>query len=91
MPLSNEDARKKVCAICINGHGAKAARELNKKEEQLIDIHVVRGFKKSNMFLPSGICKWCIFDLRKVDEGKPVKLFLPESYEAKIPRQTRSV
>ena len=64
---------------------------MNKKEEQLIDIHVVRGFKKSNMFLPSGICKWCIFDLRKVDEGKPVKLSLPESYGAEMPRQTRSV
>ena len=50
MPLSHEDARKKVCAICINGHGAKAARELNKKEEQLIDIHVVRGYKSQTCF-----------------------------------------
>ena len=90
MPMTHEEARQKVCAICINGHGAKASRGATAREEELISTHVIRGYRRSNMFFPSGICKWCIFDLRSIDEGKPVKLLLPESYDTEMPRQTRS-
>jgi hypothetical protein len=53
--MYHEEARKRVCAICIHGHGAKAVREATDREEELISTHAIRGYKRSNMFLPSGI------------------------------------
>ena len=45
---------------------------------------------RKNPYLPVGICKGCLFDLRCLTEGRPVKLNLPESYDCGLERQTRS-
>ena len=46
--MSHDEARSKVCAICTNQWGNKAARKVNKLEEEFIqnNILVREGFKK---------------------------------------------
>ena len=84
MPMTHDEARRKVCAICCNNRGVKACREVSKKEEG------IKGYNRKIPYLPSGICKGCLFDLRCLTEGRPVKLNLSESYDCALERQTRS-
>ena len=90
MPMTHDEARGKVCAICCNNRGVKACREVSEKEEVIISQEVIKGYNRKNPYLPSGICKGCMFDVRSLTEGRPVKLHLPDSYDCGLERQTRS-
>ena len=70
--------------------GVKASRLVNEKEEAIIASKVINGYSRNNPYLPSGICKGCVFDLRNLDVGTLVNIHLPESYDCGLGRQTRS-
>lgn len=87
---THDEAREKVCAVCINLWGTKAVRRVSEVEERLIQQHVLEGYTPINMFFPSGICVRCIHLLHQVKEGREVELKLPASYDCELPRHTRA-
>ena len=87
---THDENRRKVCAVCCNNRGNKAVRTVNESEELIIRSEVIKGYSKENPYLPSGLCKGCVFDLKRFTEGKPVKLQLPDSYDCGLGRQMRS-
>ena len=89
-PLTHDENRRRVCAVCCNNRGVKACREVTEKEQVIIASEVINGYSRKNPYLPSGICKGCAFDLRRLTAGIPVKIHLPESYDCGLGRQTRS-
>ena len=58
--MTHEEARMKVCAVCTNLWGYKAARKVTPEEENLIQQDVLEVYTSCNMFFPSGICVRCI-------------------------------
>ena len=87
---SHSENRKKVCAVCCNSRGNKAVRMINSREEMIVSEKVLHGYNKDNPYLPSGMCKGCIFDMKCLSENKNVKIHFPDSYNGGIQRQTRS-
>ena len=79
MALSHEQARSKVCAVCLNEHGDKAVKIVTPLEESLIQ-KIIPYYSKANTLFPSGLCKSCIHGLRHKEKGKEVKFRLPDSY-----------
>ena len=49
--MSHDEARSKVCAICTNQWGNKAARKVNKSEEEFI---------QNNILVSYSSCEICI-------------------------------
>ena len=64
--MTHEEARMKVCAVCTNLWGYKAARKVTPEEEKLIQQDVLEVYTSCNMFFPSGICVRCIHLLIQV-------------------------
>ena len=60
------------------------------QEEGLIQQKILQVYDSRNMFYPSGICKRCIYDLSKINNGEVVQLKLPDNYLCQIGRHTRS-
>ena len=89
-PMTHDEARGKVCAVCTNQWGDKAKRKVTEKEENLIRLHVLTTYTSTNMFFPSGICMRCIHHLQMVEKGEHVVMKLSENYFCKMDRQTRS-
>ena len=89
--MTHEEARMKVCAVCTNLWGYKAARKVTPEEEKLIQQDVLEVYTSCNMFFPSGICVRCIHLLTLVKRGdRDVELKLPEDYICQPARETRS-
>ena len=74
-PMSHEEARQNVCAICTNNHGTKAHRKVNPNEVEFISREIIQGYSETNLFLPSGICKRCIFDVNQKEKGNQLISF----------------
>ena len=91
LPLTHDQARAKVCAVCTNQWGYKAARKVKGNEEKVIQEKILAVYDSSNMFFPSGICIQCIHHLAKMERGDEVELKLPEDYTCQMDRQTRSL
>ena len=87
MPMSHEDKRAKVCALCINENGDKAVRRMREKEEREIKV-MIPGYQSSDPKLPSGLCKTCLFDLKLKRQGKEVEITLPSDYRKVQPEVT---
>ena len=84
MPLDHEACRVKVCALCMNQHGKKAARPVNQVEEGEIKL-LIPGYSSTENNFPAGICLHCVFLLRNQRSGKPVAFKLPEEYPVRLP------
>lgn len=80
-PLSHEELRAKVCCVCLNEHGEKAAREVSNGEADIVTANWVPKYNVSNPRMPSGICLPCIFDINRFRDGiEVVHPLLPENY-----------
>ena len=79
MALSHDQARSKVCAVCVNEHGFKAVKTVTPLEESLIQ-KIIPYYSSANILFPAGLCKMCLFGLRQKEKGKEVKFRLPDSY-----------
>ena len=88
--MTHDKARQLVCAVCTNMWGNKAIRNVSVQEEGLIQQNILQVYDSRNMFYPSGICKRCIYDLSKINNGEEVQLKLPDNYLCQIGRHTRS-
>ena len=73
----------------MNMNGDKACRKVNKQECQQI-AELIPGYNNENSYFPSGICKTCIFLLKRAQEGNEVEFILPEEYHVTLPRNLRS-
>ena len=82
--LNHEEARQKVCAVCTNIWGQKAARILGKDEEFINQQKILKAYDSSNRFFPSGICLRCIHQLVLLKNAEGDKLKLTESFHCKI-------
>jgi hypothetical protein len=85
----HDSCRILVCGLCVNSHGDKAARKVNKEEEEIIQTFVP-GYSSLSPYFPSGICVSCIFLLNKKKNGAEVKIILPQEYHVSLPRNLRS-
>ena len=92
--MSHDQARGKVCCVCLNRRGSKACRGVTEEEEEVVRANILSDFNSSSEHFPSGVCKGCIFDLRKLRCGgevaAKVKLQLPKDYNCYLPRSTRA-
>ena len=89
--MSHDEARSKVCAICTNQWGNKAARKVNKSEEEFIQNNILVSYSSSNQFFPNGICLMCLHQVNQIKKGIATQLKLSESYQCHMERVTRSV
>ena len=90
-PLSHEQCRLKVCAICYCSSGKKAAKAVTVIQEALIKEFVFSEYNRLDPHYPSGLCLTCYFTLsdhKKKKESpssdKTPRAFLlpdPETYE----------
>ena len=78
-PLSRDENRQKVCAVCTNLWGNGAVRKVSDQEEKLIQEKILNVYSVTNIFFPSGICKRCIHHLCMVGKGEVVELKLPDN------------
>ena len=92
--MFHEEARQLVCCVCTNLRGNKAIRVVSDAEEKVVRDKVYTGYDSSSDYFPSGICKACIFDVKKLmnetEAGSTVNLVLPEDYNCQLPRATRT-
>ena len=79
MALSHEQARSKVCAVCLNENGDKAVKTVTPIEESLIR-KIIPYYSTANILFPSGLCKRCLLGMSQKEKGKEVKFRLPDSY-----------
>ena len=82
--LDHEACRVKVCALCMNQHGKKAARPVNQVEEGEIKL-LLPGFSTTAKNFPAGICLTCVFLLKDQRSGKEVVFKLPEKNPIGLP------
>ena len=85
--MSHDEARSKVCAICTNQWGNKAARKVNKSEE-FIQNNILVSYSSSNQFSPNGICLMCLHQVNQIKKGISTQLKLSESYQCHMERVT---
>ena len=92
--MSHDQARQLVCCVCTNLRGSKAIRAVSDAEEKVVRDKVYSGYDSSSDYFPSGICKACIFFIKKLmnetEAGITVNLVLPEDYNCQLPRATRT-
>ena len=85
----HEACRALVCALCFNSQGDKALRLVGGKEAAAIkDLRP--GYDPSNPSFGAGLCKTCVFLLRRREEGVEVPLVMPEQYSVVLARDLRS-
>ena len=89
---SHEECLKSVCAVCTGLNGQRAQRPIKPHEVLIVQKYIYTKYEHGSLECPQGMCKQCAVDLSKLNkqEGKGVKLNLPEDYLCKIPTQTRS-
>ena len=64
-PLTHEQCRHRICALCYCEHGRKADRWISKKEEKLLEDFIPQ-YCTNNPQMPGGVCKWWWFCLVKI-------------------------
>ena len=84
LALDHEACRIKVCALCMNQHGKKAARPVKQAEEEEIKL-LIPGYSSKAKNFPAGICLRCVFLLTDQRAGKQVAFKLPEEYPIFLP------
>ena len=99
-PLTHEQLREKVCAVCYGRSGSKATKLVNEKLESVIKSLVFEDYSRVDEKFPSGLCLICFFTLRdhvsgqntKHKAGAPRMLLIPdtEEYETQVRRATRA-
>ena len=82
--LTHDEAREKVCAVCTNQFGLKAARKVTESEEKLMKQNVLRMYSSINTLFPSGICIRCLHHLSMLERGEKVELKLPLAYNCQL-------
>ena len=99
-PLTHEQCRLKVCAVCYCKSGQKATKVVTETQETLIQKLVFSGYSRKDTKFPSGLCLTCLFSLLDHKKGQslqnkksePRLLLLPDpdTYETELKRVTRS-
>ena len=98
-PLTHEQCRLKVCAVCYCKSGQKATKVVTETQETLIQKLVFSGYSRKDTKFPSGLCLTCLFGLLDHKKGQslqnkksePRLLLLPDpdTYETELKRVTR--